>query len=215
MKPIKYSLTKQIADEIENKIKCDEYKVGDKIPTEPELVKYFGVSRNTVRESVQALINAGILEARQGDGTYVIAKERLQVDFFYLMDKTKKKEILEVRNLLEEHIVTSASLNATSEDLSYIETCLFKRNNYSDIMRENTEADMTFHIAIATATHNSLLINIYKYVSQYFNEFIAEHITTHKDQQESIDLLHTELFHAIKDKNSIKAKEKITQIINL
>jgi len=215
MKPIKYSLTKQIANEIENQIKSGEYKIGDKIPTEPELVEYFQASRNTIRESVQSLIHAGILEAKQGKGTYVIASERLQVDFFCLMDKTKKEEILEVRNLLEEHIVVSAALNATDEDLLKIEKSLYQRNNYSQIVRENTEADMAFHIDISIATHNSLLINIYKYVSQYFNEFIAESLTINKDKQEYIDSLHMELFDAIKTKNCINAKETIFKIINL
>lgn len=106
MKPIKYSLTKQIANELEEKIQSGQYNIGDKIPTEPELVDHFGVSRNTIRESVQALIHAGLLEARQGDGTYVVAMEKLQVELFTLMSKTEKQEIQEARNLLEEYIDT-------------------------------------------------------------------------------------------------------------
>lgn len=215
MKPVKYSLTKQIADEIEKKIQRGEYKVGDKIPPEPELIQSFGVSRNTVRESVQALIHAGILEARQGDGTYVIAKDRLQVDFYGLMGRTKKKEVWEVRNLLEEYIVSSAVLNAGEDDLSYIEACLLQRNAMQNSVRENTTADVAFHLAIALATHNTLLINLYKYVSQYFNEFIAEHLAAQKDNQDYIDELHKQLFYAIKDKQSEKAKEIVSEIINL
>lgn len=106
MKPIKYSLTKQIANELEEKIQSGQYNIGDKIPTEPELVDHFGVSRNTIRESVQALIHAGLLEARQDDGTYVVAMEKLQVELFTLMSKTEKQEIQEARNLLEEYIDT-------------------------------------------------------------------------------------------------------------
>ena len=215
MKPIKYSLTKQIADAIEQNIQSGEYNIGDKIPTEPQLVDHFGASRNTVREAVQSLIHAGILEARQGDGTYVMAKERLQVDFFSLMNKIKIEDILEVRNLLEKHIVESAALQATQEDLLYIETCLHKRNNYSHIVRENTEADMAFHRAISQATHNQLLIHLYQYVSQYFNEHIAERLTSHKQQQNEIDALHTQLFVSIRKKDGNCAQELIAKIINL
>lgn len=215
MKPIKYSLTKQIADEIEQKILNEEYKVGEKIPPEPQLIEYFKVSRNTVRESVQALINAGILEARQGDGTYVIAKERLQVDFFCLMNKTERKEVIEIRNLLEKHIVESASTNATDGDIEFIKKCLDKRNNYSERVKENTLADMNFHTAISIATHNNMLINIYSYVSQYFNKFIAESLTINYDKQQHIDELHTELYNSIKLKDGMRAKQIIDQIINL
>lgn len=215
MKPIKYSLTKQIANELEKTIQSEEYKIGDKIPTEPELVNHFGVSRNTIREAVQALILAGLLEARQGDGTYIVAKQRLQVEFFSLLSKTEKQEIQEVRNLLEEYVVVSASLHATKEDLSQIESYLDQRNITSDTIRENTKADMAFHTAIAFATHNSLLINMYQYVSQYFNEFIAEKYAAHKDKQEYIDTLHKELFASIKNKDCDKSKEIISKIITL
>jgi|UPI000783B4BE DNA-binding FadR family transcriptional regulator len=215
MKPIKYSLTKQIADELEKKIQSGEYKIGEKIPTEPKLVDYFGVSRNTIRESVQALIHAGLLEARQGDGTYVVATERLQVELFNLLSKTEKQEIQEVRNLLEEYVVVSAALHATEDDIAQIERKLCQRNIASDTVRENTKADLAFHTAIAFATHNRLLINMYQYVSQYFNDFIAEKLAAHTYDQEYVDTLHNELFAAIKNKDSKKAKETISKIIEL
>ena len=215
MKLIKYSLTKQIADELEKNIKSKTYKIGDKFPTEPELIERFGVSRNTIRESVQALIHAGLLEARQGDGTYVIATERLQVELFSLMNKTKKQEVQEARNLLEEYMVASATLNATEHDIEQMELALYKRNTSSDSIRENTKADIEFHTAIAFASHNSLLINMYQYISQYFNEYIAEKFATHKDEQDYIDTLHNDLFTAIKNKDSNRSKQIISKIIEL
>lgn len=215
MKPVKYSLTKQIANELELKIQSGKYKIGDKIPTEPELIDYFGVSRNTIRESVQALIHAGLLEARQGDGTYVIATERLQVEFFSLLNKTEKQEIQEVRNLLEEYVVGSATLHATDEDLYQIEISLDKRNKISNRIRENTKVDIEFHTAIAFATHNSLLINMYQYVSEYFNEFIAEKFAANQDRQEYIDSLHNKLFTAIKNKDCEQSKKIMSKIIEL
>lgn len=216
MKTIKYSLTKQVADEIEKRIKDEIYLVGTKIPTEPELIEQFGVSRNTIREAMQALTNAGLLESRQGSGTYVIAKERFQVDFFNLLGKTNHDEIFEVRNLLEEHIVISACKNRTDEDLINISNKLKERNESTEKTRENTCLDMDFHIAIAGATHNSILLNIYKYLSQYFIEFIIDKLTI-IDEKDNIliDNLHNELFHAIKEKNTENAKIIITKILNL
>lgn len=132
MKIVKDSLTKQIVKELEKKISTGEYKVGSKIPTEPELKKIFNVSRNTLREAVQALIHSGLLEARQGDGTYVIAKEKLQVEMFNFLSTTKKKEIQEVRSFLEEYIVGLAINNASEDDLAKIELALNERNEESD-----------------------------------------------------------------------------------
>ena len=53
-----------------------EWPVGSRIPTEPQLVEALGVGRNTVREAVRALVHAGVLECRQGSGTYVIVDRR-------------------------------------------------------------------------------------------------------------------------------------------
>ena len=215
MKIVKESLTKQIVNELEKKISSGEYKVGAKIPTEPELKKIFNVSRNTLREAVQALIHSGLLEARQGDGTYVIAKEKLQVEMFNFLSTTKKKEIQEVRAFLEEHIVELAINNASEDDLLKIELSLKERNKKNAKIRENTLADLNFHLAIALATHNTILINMYKYVSQYFNQYIAEKLTEKISEQDLIDNLHTELFLAIKTKDVKSAKRIIVMIINL
>lgn len=215
MKILKNTFAKQVAEALEEKIKNEEYKIGSKIPTEPDLVEYFGVSRNTIREAVQSLIQAGLLEARQGKGTYVIAKDRLQINFFSLLDEVSIENIMEVRVLFEKYIVESAILNSTVEDINYIEECLKERNTRLEVIKENTDTDLKFHIAIAYATHNQLLVHIYKYVSSYFNQFISKSLEENEDKQDLIDSLHTKLFLAIKNKNLAEAQNTILSIINL
>ncbi|MGL4451216.1 MAG: FadR/GntR family transcriptional regulator [Sarcina sp.] len=213
MKLIKQSLTKQIATELEEKIQKGEFEVGSKIPTEPELVSYFGVSRNTVREAVQSLIFAGILEARQGDGTYVMAKEKFQIEFFSLLSKTEKQEIQEVRILLEEYIAISACLNATKQDLLVIESNLNKLNLESSSLEENILADISFHRAIALATHNSLIVSIYQYISQYVHDLTGQRLAIHEDKKIYVKKLHNNLFEAIKNKDCELAKKIMLEIV--
>lgn len=215
MKTIKYSIPKQIADDIERQIKNNVFTVGQKLPTEPELVKQYGASRNTVREAVQSLIHAGILESKQGNGTYVIAKDRLQVDLFSLMTEVTQENIVEVRTLLELYIVESAILHMNEDDIKKIEQCLLLRNNMSAEIKENTQADINFHISIACATHNLLLIKMYQYVTQFFSEFIASKTICHIDKHLYIDELHSSLVSAIKNKDLASAKNTIKEIINL
>lgn len=215
MKTIKYSIPKQIADDIEQQIKNNVFTVGQKLPTEPELVKQYGASRNTVREAVQSLIHAGILESKQGSGTYVIAKDRLQVDLFSLMTEVTQENIVEVRTLLELYIVESAILHMDEDDIKKIEQCLLLRNNMSAEIKENTQADINFHISIACATHNLLLIKMYQYVTQFFSEFIASKTICHIDEHLYIDELHSNLVSAIKNKDLASAKNTINEIINL
>ena len=75
--PIKrYSLSEQVANQLEKMIENNVYKINERIPTEVELIECFNVSRNTIREAIRELVSAGILEVRQGDGTYVRANNR-------------------------------------------------------------------------------------------------------------------------------------------
>ena len=209
------SLPKQISEIIERKIKEGEYNIGDKLPTEPNLVQIFGVSRNTIREAVQSLINSGILKAYQGDGVYVVAKERLQVDFYNIMNETTEKNIFEVRDMLEKQIVILAINNASDEDMKKIEETLLLRKNEFSSAKENTQSDLNFHMAIAEATHNDIILNIYKYVSEYIRQHILIKILEKDINQEYLDEVHDLLFEAIKNRDVKKALEYVEKIIEV
>lgn len=215
MQPVRNSVPKQIANHLEQQIKNEIYRIGDKLPTEPELVEIYQASRNTVREAVQSLIHAGLLESQQGKGTYVIAKERLQVDFFNLMNQIKNSDIIEVRTFLESYIVQAAIENHTAQDIENMEKCLEKHNKSFSEIKENTCTDIEFHKAIAYSTHNLLLYKLYEYISDFFYEFIANSVETNIENQEKINILHSDLLAAIKEKNTEKAKNIINKIINI
>ena len=214
-KAIRKSLPKQIAEMIEKKIRSGEFEIGDKLPPEPSLMEIFGVSRNTVREAIQSLTNCGLLETRQGDGTYVVAKERLQVDFFNFMSSTDHEDVLEVRELMEKHIAMSAIRHANEDDLKEIERCLHLRNHNVSTIREATQADMDFHMAIAKATHNEIVLNIYRYVSEYFNEYIYEKLYDADKDEREIDEIHETLLDAIRTQNGPLALSCVDRIVEL
>src|SRR4051794_34097626 len=66
-------LIDQVIEQLRGQIESGRWAVGNRIPTEAELAASTGTSRNTVREAVQSLVHAGLLERRQGSGTYVLA----------------------------------------------------------------------------------------------------------------------------------------------
>src|SRR3954469_23145413 len=66
-------LIEQVIDQLREQIVAGTWPIGGRIPTESELAALTGPSRNTVREAVQSLVHAGLLERRQGSGTYVLA----------------------------------------------------------------------------------------------------------------------------------------------
>src|SRR5215216_7718561 len=75
--PQRTPLVDQVIAQLRGQIATGEWPVGSRIPTEPELVELLGVARNTVREAVRALAHNGLLDIRQGSGTYVVATSEL------------------------------------------------------------------------------------------------------------------------------------------
>ena len=75
--PRRASVIGDVISQMETMVVSGEWPVGTRIPPEPELVAALGVGRNSVREAVRALAHSGMLEVRQGDGTWVRAANDL------------------------------------------------------------------------------------------------------------------------------------------
>src|SRR5699024_11437515 len=95
------TLVEQVVEQIEQLIEQGKWKVGDKLPPEMELMKKFDVSRNTLREANRALVNAGLIETKQGSGTLVSSTSSLGADLKRHDKKTTMLETLEERLAIE------------------------------------------------------------------------------------------------------------------
>lgn len=202
----RYSLSRQVADQLEKMIAEGVYAVGEKIPTEPELTEMFDVSRNTLREAIQSLTAAGILLVKQGDGTYVRSNNRFHANMNMKYEQVSLHDILEARNALEVTIAYLAAQRRTEEDLSIIGQALDMRRKMKETEKENTRTDLQFHMTIAQACHNSILNDLYVSVSAYMESHIAERQAKTNLDDRQIDELHEKLFHAIRDQKSEEAR---------
>jgi GntR family transcriptional repressor for pyruvate dehydrogenase complex len=143
------------------------YRVGDSLPTENELCEQFGVSRVTIRESLKQLSVLGIVDIRQGGGTYLnrITPDSV-INLLYpllLIESNDQIELFEARICIEKGIAQLAAKNRTQDDINIMEKliaemeeCVKTKNpfRYNDL-------DNLFHNAIALASKNQVLINIY------------------------------------------------------
>src|SRR5438445_2767270 len=110
-------LCDEVVAQFEALIASGEWPVGEKIPAEPELVAALGVGRNTVREAVRALAHSGVLEARQGDGTYVRAPSELPAVMRRRVAAAELRSVIEVRRAYETEAARLAATRRTSEDM--------------------------------------------------------------------------------------------------
>ena len=195
----RYPLSKQVADQLEKMITDGIYKVGEKIPTEPELTQMFSVSRNTLREAIQSLTSAGILQVKQGDGTYVRSDNRFHANMSKEFEQVCAADVMEARDALEATIAHLAAQRRTEEDLRRIKEALDHRQDQTESAKEHTQADVDFHVAIAEACHNQILCDLYGSISAYMASHIEERQAQTQLNDDEIDELHQRLYLAIRD----------------
>lgn len=157
------SLADMIAETLKQQITEGTYRAGDKLPTEPELMKTFGVGRSSVREAVKLLVNMGVVRVQQGSGTFVAVPSNND-DVNIKMSTADRTELDEVRKILDIAIVEKAVARRTEKDIERMRASLEKRkvNAEKGLLEECIEADLNFHIAIADAAHNRILADIYR-----------------------------------------------------
>jgi DNA-binding FadR family transcriptional regulator len=154
------SLVEQVAHQIETLIESKTWPVGTRIPPEMELMEQFGVSRNTLREAIRAHVHAGLLQTKQGSGTYVRAKTVLGVSFQKRLETSTLLETLEVRHAFEREAAWLAAERHTEDEAAHIQKCLKACKEAADL-HSFAEADIALHHAIIVASHNRILIGLY------------------------------------------------------
>ena len=162
----KKSLADMVAEQLKQQIAEKVYTIGDKLPTEPELMKSFKVGRSSVREAIKLLVNMGIVRVEQGAGTFVTEASddnRGSIN----MSIADRTELNEVRKILDIAIVEKAVARRTEKDIERMRISLEARkaNAKNGLLKECIDADLNFHIAIADATHNRILADIYRSAS--------------------------------------------------
>ncbi|QRG65776.1 FadR/GntR family transcriptional regulator [Brevibacillus choshinensis] len=211
-KTVRSSLVKQIVEQLAKRIEAGDWKVGERIPPEPELVEQLGVSRNTLREAVQALTHTGMLEARQGDGTYVRSSSEFGAAMHRRLQRSAVMEILEVRYGLEREVARLAAQRRTMEDLIHIREKLEYAYRVCKDPKSYTEADVAFHMAIVEATKNSVMIDLYKHMTEsvLYSVTSTLDISGLKDTQYKT---HAELVEAIANQDCDSAETAVSKMI--
>lgn len=163
-----YSITEQVTDHLKQTIIYEDVKEGDKLPSETEMAKMFGVSRQTVRDALKSLSSLKLTTTKPGRsaGHYVskVTENHLQHCFndFTTLSLTLKgvtlKEIIEMRKMIEVRACYLSALNRTDEDLQRMKRRIefLKSEELSDLLFYKN--DYSFHKSIAEASKNRLII---------------------------------------------------------
>ena len=160
----KKSKSEQVCEFILEYVSSGEWPPKSKLPNETQLAEMFGVSRVSIRQAVSQLTGQGVLDVRQGDGTYV--NEVLSQDYLgrmlqmVVMDTPSYLEIQDFRRIMEPMIAYAVALQATDEMIYRLRDCIKKQQ---DAMENNDlkaylAEDSEFHNLLAECTGNGLIV---------------------------------------------------------
>ena len=226
LKPIKAKrVSDQAYEQIRDLIFRGQLKPGDQIMPERELAQALGVSRPTVREAIKKLVTMGLLEHRQGQGTFVSSTDaqREHNPLAAVMEghDASLEELLEVRMGLEGQSVILAAQRATAEDLQVLATALEAMFSENDAGRLGIDEDVAFHMAIAFASKNQVQVHIMKSFYDLLHYGIKENLQALWEQPTSLPIIrrqHQGIFAAIKDHDPEAAyramREHITFVLD-
>ena len=182
--------------QLREQVLSGQWPVGGRLPAETELAQRLEVGRSTVREAVRALVHAGLLETRQGSGTYV----RSVTPGAEWEPRLRRAAVLEayvVREALEVQAARLAATRRTAADVEALQACLAERDRARGSDAAFVEADLAFHRAVVAAAHNPLLAEMFDSFAAVLREALIAIRSDQAVQSPDADAAHARLAAAI------------------
>jgi DNA-binding FadR family transcriptional regulator len=205
-----------VAEQIRRHISLRLIKPGESLPAERELAVMFGVGRPTIQNALRMLEAAGLVEARRGrsGGTFVtqLDNDSLAADELILRVMRHRKELedlLQYRSLIEPAVARVAATARRNPDVTAMRKAIqgmVAATTEPEYMRHDTD----FHIAVARATGNAMLVHAIEEIRMKLNDamtLLPESDTWHR----RISREHEELFAAIESGNADRAERLMEQ----
>jgi len=160
------SLAQDVMNDLVERIRNGQYKPGDKLPTEPEVMAEQGVSRTVVREAMSRLQAACFVETRHGIGTFVLpvpVSATSSLDLTTVVTIRDVLAMLELRISLETEAAALAAQRRTAGHLALMRRAVDAFEENINKGESSVEADFQFHLQIALATGNKYFEDFYRH----------------------------------------------------
>ena len=212
LKPVRQQkISDQVFEQLKELIFRGKLKPGDQLMPERDMAKSMNVSRTTIRNAISRLVTMRLVEHKQGKGTFVaIPNPRKGNPFAAAMSAQDASitDLLEVRMGLECIASALAAERADESDIHAMKQSLEEMESEILSGRLGTEADLSFHMAIAYATKNPLHIQVMKTFYDYLSHGIMESLRFLYEDRDNITLIfnqHKTLMKAIMDRDPEQA----------
>ena len=191
------SAVDQVIAYVRHAVATGVYRVGDRLPNEAELAKVIGGGRSSLREGMRILAAYGMVEIRQGEGSFIIDKtaERF-FDIMGYMQNSDFQNFLELRRVIEVGAVANVYDKITAEDLDELQK-LTDMLEYENGLEACVRADRDFHRKLVSYTGNPLLLQIEKMIYQTRSELLYK-IMCYRDIVDGARIDHQKIVNALR-----------------
>lgn len=202
-----------LADKLLSYIQENNIKVGERIPSERKLAEIFSTSRTSIREAIRILENKGLLEIQIGNGMYLKSDLSAQNDKIKLW-KIDYMEMLEVKTLLEMHIIEEVCRSITESEVRTIEEALRRLERNRELGMFSIIDDNVFHNRIRQLFDNQTMIVLIENLNKKLDDYGVQIKGMEQIWLETIPY-HRELLEAMKRHDTVKAKAAFQKIYEL
>ena len=208
------SLADATATQLEARISAGEWSLGSRLPTETELMAQLGIGRSTVREAIRTLARVGLVQVRQGDGTYVTGQRVDDESLRRRCQRAQLHEIHDVREALDLQAARLAADRRSADDLVALRELLDARaaavaSRDADAF---ADADVAFHARIVAATQNDMLIHLYQVISESLVQLLTVHKRTSDFDDVDTSVEHEAVLAAIAAHDPVAASAAVTAL---
>jgi GntR family transcriptional repressor for pyruvate dehydrogenase complex len=202
----------EIVERLVSYILHEDLKPGDKLPTERELMSRLSVGRSTLREAIKTLSAVGVLEVKQGSGTFVgqgnVSILTKPLAWGLLLSQDSVEHVIEARGVIEVALAGWAAERATEAEISSISRILDSLEASQFDMETYVEHDLEFHVAIAQAAHNPMVSLILSLIQQVLRIWMKVTYIESGGATDSM-ILHRKIFNAIQSHDARAAREQM------
>lgn len=210
------SISEEIVEQIRQMINEGRLKPGDRLPAERVMAEMFGVSRTTVREGIKSLGESGVLESRQGAGTFVrrvdeqgTASKGSLIDAI-MSGEYSLEDVFEVRKMLEPEIAALAARNGMPDEITRLEVALAEQERAIRAGESGSGYDQRFHRLLAEASGNPVLREMVEALHEGFAASRDDSVQSPERQEASL-AAHRAIVEAVKHGHGMQAERAMRE----
>lgn len=204
--------SEEVVTQLRSMIHSGKLRLGDRLPPERDLARLLGVSRPTLRAGIRSLSAVGVLESRQGAGTFVVkadespALDSSSLSLMASLHGFTSQEMFEARRALEMSIAGLAAERVTGDQLASLAEEMAGMYASLEVPEEYLLHDMRFHQMVAAASGNRILTALMNMVAAVLFDVRRKTVRRAHDLKESAEM-HRKIYRAIRDRNPEAAQD--------